>query len=75
MPAHEEAITRLRDKAANAKTREEQNHWLDLILDYTQNATEWDADQWGLDPDRWMEAERDEMEHTGTEGGGGGGGQ
>jgi hypothetical protein len=34
---------------------------LDEYLRYRDYATEWDADQWGLDPDRWMEAERAEM--------------
>lgn len=36
--------------------------YLDIWWDYTERATEWDADQWGFDPTRWMEKERAEME-------------
>jgi hypothetical protein len=61
MPAHEKAIKRLQRRVAAAKNREEQDAALDQILDVTQRATEWDADQWGFDPDRWMEAERVEI--------------
>jgi hypothetical protein len=38
------------------------DYWLDRIIDVTTRATEWDADQWGFDPTRWMAAERAEME-------------
>ncbi len=31
---------------------------LDQYADELLRATEWDADQWGFDSDRWMEAER-----------------
>lgn len=35
---------------------------LDYLFDITHRATEWDADQWGLNPDRWMARERHLME-------------
>lgn len=42
---------------------------VDLILDrYADGllrATEWDADQWGFDPGRWMAAERAELARRG----------
>lgn len=31
---------------------------LDQYADSLLRATEWDAKQWGFDPDRWMEKER-----------------
>lgn len=34
---------------------------LDRYADSLLRATEWDAGQWGFDPDRWMEAERVEL--------------
>lgn len=34
---------------------------LDEFLSYEKLATEWDADQWGLDPDNWMREERAEL--------------
>lgn len=34
---------------------------LDTWLDYRDRATEWDARQWGFDPDRWFERERAEL--------------
>jgi hypothetical protein len=32
--------------------------WLDLYYDSAHRATEWDADRWGFNADRWMQAER-----------------
>lgn len=34
---------------------------LDQYLQYENQATEWDAAQWGLDPDGWMRHERQAM--------------
>lgn len=38
--------------------------WTDKIIDATTRATEWDADQWGLDPTRWMATERAQMDQV-----------
>lgn len=38
---------------------------LDEFLSYDLLATEWDADQWGLNPDDWMTEERAEMRRRG----------
>lgn len=35
---------------------------LDYLFHITHRATEWDADRWGLNPDRWMARERKLME-------------
>lgn len=61
MPCHPKALARLADRMA-AAPREHVDHYLDQWLDYTQRATEWDADLWGFDPTRWMAAERAEMD-------------
>lgn len=37
------------------------DYWLDYWIEYTTMATEWDAGEWGFDPCRWMQAERDEL--------------
>lgn len=49
-----------RDIAAAAP--EHVDLYLDRYLDYRDRATEWDADQWGFDPDTWMWEHRQEME-------------
>ena len=51
---HREIIAALGDPAALDRA-------LDLYADSLYRATEWDADQWGFDPDRWMAAERSEL--------------
>jgi hypothetical protein len=38
---------------------------LDQYADGLLRATEWDAGQWGFDPDRWMEKERAELASRG----------
>jgi hypothetical protein len=40
------------------------DQYLDQWFDVTTRATEWDADQWGLDPDRWMAKDRAQMERA-----------
>jgi hypothetical protein len=60
MPCHPKALARL---AANiARDRANADYWLDQWIDATTRATEWDADQWGFNPDRWMAEERAEMD-------------
>lgn len=58
---HRSARDRLFREIAEAKP-ERRDHYLDQYLDYRDLATEWDADQWGLQPDDWMWEERQEME-------------
>jgi hypothetical protein len=48
MPAHPRTFERLNRELTAATTVERCDEILDTILDYRQNATEWDADQWGL---------------------------
>jgi hypothetical protein len=59
MPASPEAFRTLaiHIKAADGNRRL-QDGLLDLWLEYRDLATEWDADRWGLKPDRWMLQER-----------------
>ena len=38
--------------------------YLDIRYDFTERATEWDADFWGFDPTRWMAKERMELART-----------
>jgi hypothetical protein len=47
-----------------AKDRRLQDSLLDMWLEYRDLATEWDADQWGFNPDRWMRQERALMNQT-----------
>ncbi|MGI5418644.1 hypothetical protein [Actinomadura luteofluorescens] len=65
MPAHAKAIERLQRAIGQASTRTAQDAVLDEILDVQQSATEWDADRWGFNPDRWMAAERAELASRG----------
>lgn len=62
MPATPDAFEALAARLRQAKTVQDRDHWLDVWIDYQTRATEWDADQWGLDPDRWMSAERAQMD-------------
>jgi hypothetical protein len=61
---HEKARARYieRIKAAAGPQRD---FWLDQYADVLLRATEWDADQWGFDPDRWMDAERAQLRTRG----------
>jgi hypothetical protein len=61
MPAHANAYARLYRKVAATDDRARQDQLLDEALGYQQLATMWDADQWGLDPDNWCLAERNEL--------------
>lgn len=44
-------------------TGERLDQLLDLYLDYRDRATEWDAEKWGFNPERWMLDERRRMEY------------
>jgi hypothetical protein len=64
---HQNAKDRYRDiwlrcirlaKAGNPEALELADDWLDMYNESNTHATEWDADQWGFDSDRWMERER-----------------
>lgn len=43
-------------------TPERRDYYLDLYLKWRDGVTEWDADQWGFDPDTWMWVERQLMD-------------
>lgn len=53
------------DPGKASRAHEHLDWWLDQYGDSLFRATEWDADQWGFDPDRWMEAERRELAERG----------
>lgn len=61
MGAHPKAYARLHARLAATRDPTERDAVLDRILAARDQATEWDADRWGFDPDRWMEAERVEL--------------
>lgn len=62
---HEKARARHERQIRAARTPGERDAQLDQYADGLLRATEWDADQWGLDPDHWMEAERVELTSRG----------
>jgi hypothetical protein len=67
VPVHPKAKHRIVAHIQAATTRELQDFFLDEFADVLLRATEWDAGQWGFDPDRWMETERVRLaEHGGT---------
>jgi hypothetical protein len=37
------------------------DYWLDMYANELLRATEWDARQWGFDPDRWQADERAQL--------------
>ena len=55
---HEKARLRIEMRIRNAPDPQAIDAWLDLYYDSAHRATEWDADRWGFDADRWMESER-----------------
>jgi len=61
---HDRASQRYRDRISKAAP-EDVDYWLDQYADVLLRATEWDASQWGFDPDRWMEADRAELASRG----------
>lgn len=70
---HHERIQQFAERRSHpdpGKAQRAQQHldwWLDRYADGLLQATEWDADQWGFDPDRWMEAERVALARRGGE--------
>lgn len=64
MGCHPKALARI-DAAIVAALRAGRlghvDHYLDQRYDALNRASEWDADAWGFDPTRWMEAERVEL--------------
>lgn len=59
MPAPEKFYEQLKERLRGETDRKVQDKLLDLWLATTQMATEWDAKEWGFDPDQWMREERD----------------
>lgn len=65
MPCHPKALARY---ARHIRAdRSSADRWLDEWIDVTTRATEWDADQWGFNPDTWMAEERVEMDRRATD--------
>lgn len=60
MGCHQKALDRYARMIQ--QDRAHADHWLDEWIDATTRVSEWDADQWGFDPTRWMAAERAEMD-------------
>lgn len=61
MPASQAAFEGLAARLRLAADPGSVDLLLDQWLDYRDRATEWDAAQWGFDPDRWFERERVEL--------------
>lgn len=55
MPAHPAAYARLANRLRETTEPATRDQLLDQWLDYRDHATDWDADQWGLNPDQWGE--------------------
>jgi hypothetical protein len=75
---HEKAAERQRDRlrmaaaalnhpdpVRRADARRALDTWLDAYADSLLRATEWDAGQWGFNPDKWMAAERVQLASRG----------
>lgn len=61
MSAHPDAFKKLSKDISRTKDRKIHDELLDRWLDYRDRATEWDAQNWGFDPDTWMAKERAEL--------------
>lgn len=61
MSAHPDAYARLARDLSRTKDRKIHDELLDQWLDYRYLASEWDGEQWGFDPETWMEKERAEL--------------
>lgn len=55
MPAHPNAYAHLAERLRRTKETSARDELLDTWLDYRNHATDWDADQWDLNPDQWGE--------------------
>lgn len=62
---HEKARQRHERELLAARTPKERDAVLDRYCDSLLRATEWDAQQWGFDPDRWFERERVQLAERG----------
>lgn len=55
---HQKAKDRLVRWIKSAPSEEARDFYLDHYADCLLRATEWDAQQWGFNPDTWMARER-----------------
>ncbi|MFF4409824.1 hypothetical protein [Streptomyces sp. NPDC001404] len=55
MPAHPETYALLAALLRQTRDPDRRNRLLDIWIDIRDHATEWDARQWGLDPDGWVQ--------------------
>jgi hypothetical protein len=66
MGCHPETVTQFADQLRRlinlGATPAQLDEHLDRLVDVLLRATEWDADRWGLDPDRFCIKERRIME-------------
>ncbi len=62
MPAADKAFERLTQRLIDAADADQIDMLLDHWFDIRNRATEWDAMQWGFNPDRWMSKSRERME-------------
>ncbi len=62
MPAAPKFYDHLISLLRAASLREQQDSLLDIWIDASTRATEWDADQWGFAPDKWCAQDRRTME-------------
>ncbi len=62
VPASDKFYEHMVGLLLKAETRMAQDALLDIWIDSTTRATEWDADQWGFDPDTWCLNDRTKME-------------
>ena len=65
MPMHPKARHRMITNIQVAADPKRQDFYLDQFADSLLRATEWDAEQWGFDADRWMETERIQLAERG----------
>jgi len=74
MGCHPDTVARLADQLKRlidlAATPAQLDDQLDQLVEVLCRATEWDADQWGLDPDKFCTRERRIMEARITAAGG-----
>ncbi|MFF2571065.1 hypothetical protein [Streptomyces sp. NPDC058084] len=53
MPAHPAAFANLAARLRRTRNPVRRDQLLDIWLDIRDRATEWDARQWGFDPETW----------------------
>lgn len=59
MPGPEKYFEQLRDMIRNEEDPKVIDQLLDMWLDTSNRATEYDGKMWGFDTERWMAEERD----------------